>query len=260
MKKLVKHALFGDEDRCIQNQSLTETTVSYTTTGATTPTVSYTTTAPATQVNFRPIDVQHVEKAPVIQEVIKPGVVEEIQPVIHREREQLEIKEELQPIYETTVQPTIVEQRQLAPEVRPDIRLGNLPVIAEGPRSSTVIQDTQVNTVVRPPIVEETVHKKIIEEIQPVIHRETIAPKVIQERKDIYEKILEPPTVTYTALPAQYSLDPMNRSGTVPSRLVRNDTPIPTLTTPPPNFLGQQTKTYQETTIVEKNANSFLAQ
>jgi len=237
MKRLVKHALFGEEDRCIQNQSVTETT-------------SFTTTAPATQVNFRPMDVERVEKAPVIQEVIKPGVVEEIQPVIHREREQLEIKEELQPIYETTVRPTIVEQRQLAPEVRPEIRVGNLPVIAEGPRSSTVIQDTQVNTVVRAPIVEETVHKKIIEEIQPVIHRETIAPKVIHERKDIYEKIVEPPTVSYTSLPAQYSLEPMNRTGTVPSRLVRNDTPIPALTTPPSNFLGQQqqTTTYEETT------------
>jgi len=251
MKRLVKHALFGEEERGIQNQSFSETTSYTTTTGV----------PSSIQVNMQPVDFQRLEKAPVIQEVIKPGTVEEIQPVIHREREQLEIREELQPIYEKTVRPTIVEQRQLAAEFKPEVRVGTMPVIAEGPRSSTVIQNTQVNTVVRPPIVEETVHKKIVEEVQPVIHRETIAPKVIHERKDIYEKIVETPTVTYTALPAQFALDPLNRSGTVPSPLVRNDTPIPTMTTPPPNFLGQQqTKTYEENTYTTNNPNSFLPQ
>jgi hypothetical protein len=57
-------------------------------------------------------------------QVIKPGTREEIQPVIHREREQLEIREEIQPIYEKAIQPTIVEERQLAPEVRPELRVG----------------------------------------------------------------------------------------------------------------------------------------
>lgn len=64
------------------------------------------------------------EKPAVVQEVIKGSVREEIQPVIHREREQLEIREEIQPIYEKSVRPTLVEERALAAEVRPEVRLG----------------------------------------------------------------------------------------------------------------------------------------
>lgn len=64
------------------------------------------------------------EKPAVVQEVIKGSVREEIQPVIHREREQLEIREEVQPIYERSIRPTLVEERALAAEIRPEVRLG----------------------------------------------------------------------------------------------------------------------------------------
>lgn len=74
-------------------------------------------------------------------------------------------------------------------------------MIAEGPKSSVFVEAEHREAVVHTPIVEETVHKKIIEEVTPVIHREVIAPKVINERKDIYEKIVEAPTVVYTTLP-----------------------------------------------------------
>lgn len=147
---------------------------------------------------------EHREKAPVVQEVVKPGVREEIQPVIHRDREQLEIREEIQPIYEKTVRPTLVEERQLAPETRAEVRTGVMPVIAEGPRSNVVVEREHVEVMTKAPIVEETVHRKIIEEVQPVIHRETIAPRVIKEIQPIYEKVVEAPVVTYTTLAPRY--------------------------------------------------------
>jgi len=157
-------------------------------------------------------EVERVEKAPVVQEVIKPGVREEIQPVIHREREQTEIREQVQPIFEKSVAPTVVEERQLAPEIKPEVRLGSMPVIAEGPRSSTLIEAEQRQTVVKAPIVEETVHKRIVEEVQPVIHREVVAPVVVHETKPIYEKVVEAPVVTYTTLPPQYVATPVNQA------------------------------------------------
>jgi len=171
------------------------------------------TTMPATT-NVREVaaEVERVEKAPVVQEVIKPGVREEIQPVIHREREQTEIREQVQPIFEKSVAPTIVEERQLAPEIKPEVRLGSMPVIAEGPRSSTLVEAEQRETLVKAPIVEETVHKRIVEEVQPVIHREVVAPVVIQETKPIYEKVVEAPVVTYTTLPAQFVAQPVNQA------------------------------------------------
>lgn len=67
---------------------------------------------------------EHVEKPAVVQEIVKQRTVEEIQPVVHREREQLEIREEVQPIYEQTVLPTVVEEKRLEPEIREEVRLG----------------------------------------------------------------------------------------------------------------------------------------
>ena len=57
----------------------------------------------------------------------------------------------------------------------------------------------------QPPIVQETIRKKIIEEIQPVIYRQVIAPKLIKEVKPIYEKVVEAPVVSYATLPARYT-------------------------------------------------------
>jgi hypothetical protein len=88
-------------------------------------TTTYASAAPtAFTTNVLPAQVELREKPAVVQEVIKPGVREEIQPVIHRDREQLELREEIQPIYERSVRPTIVEQRQLAPEIKPELRVG----------------------------------------------------------------------------------------------------------------------------------------
>jgi len=185
-------------------------------------------------VTTSPALVEVREKAPVVQEVIRPGVREEIQPVVHRDREQLEIREEIQPIYETNVRPTVVEQRELAPQMRADVRTGIMPVIAEGPRSNVITEAEHVEVMTKAPIVEEIVHKKIIEEVQPVIHRETIAPKVIQEVQPIYEKVIEAPVVTYTTLPAVYSSAPTMVTA-------------PVVATPP---LVEQVST--TTTVVEK--------
>jgi len=169
MKQTVKNVLFGDEKErgfCENpNVNVYGSSAAYSTSATTASTI------------VQPAELQRFQKDAVVQEVIKPGVREEIQPVIHRDREQLEIREELQPIYEKTVRPTIVEERQLAAEFKPELRMGAMPAIAEGPRSSTFVENTMVDTFVKPPIVEEVIHKKIVEEVQPVIHRETIAPK-----------------------------------------------------------------------------------
>jgi len=45
----------------------------------------------------------------------------------------------------------------------------------------------------RAPIIEETIHKKIIEEVQPVLYRETVKPVVVEATKPIYEKVYEAP-------------------------------------------------------------------
>jgi len=47
------------------------------------------------------------------------------------------------------------------------------------------------------PIVKENVHKKVIEEVTPVVMREVTVPHVIEETKHIYEKVEEQPVITH---------------------------------------------------------------
>jgi hypothetical protein len=138
-----------------------------------------------------------IERVPVIHEQIREMEREVVQPVINREREQVEIHQITQPLHQREIRPTIVEQRTLQEEERP--------VIREQPRSVAPTQaPLQSSSVVAPvmrevfqqqPIVEEVVHRTIREEIQPVLYRETIVPRVIQEMKPIYEKIVEAPRI-----------------------------------------------------------------
>jgi len=154
--------------------------------------------------HYAPTTVELRQKPAVVQEVIRPGVREEIQPVIHRERQQTEIREEVQPVYETSFRPVQYEEKTLTPEFRTETTGNMTPVIAPGPVGSTFVQPEHKEMLVRPPVVEETIHKKIVEEIQPVVQRETFAPKLIQETQPIYEKVIESPVVNYTVLPARY--------------------------------------------------------
>jgi len=60
-------------------------------------------------------------------------------------------------------------------------------------QSQCVTAPTQTTMFERAPIVEETVHKKIIEEVQPVLYKEVIRPVVLQETQPIYETVHETP-------------------------------------------------------------------
>jgi hypothetical protein len=146
--------------------------------------------------NIAPTNIEREvrERPVVVQEKILPGVREEIQPVIHRERLQTEIHEVTKPLYETNVKPTVYQERMLPAETKPEVRMGSereLP--REIPQPSVIQAPVKTQTIVKPPIVEETIRKKIIEEIQPVIHRETVAPTLVRETKPIYEKVIEAP-------------------------------------------------------------------
>lgn len=145
--------------------------------------------------------VQTIVHPTVVQENIHPIQKEEIQPIVHREREQLEVERLTQHLHETQIAPTLVEHRELAPEFRSEIK-GNqqIPEFVV-PKGGVSIGATEKVQVVHQPIVEETIKKTIIQEVQPVIHRDVVAPTVINETLPIYERIVETPIVHYTELP-----------------------------------------------------------
>jgi len=61
------------------------------------------------------------ERPAVIHEKVFPVQREEIQPIIHRERERTEIVQVEVPRYQSEIRPTVVHERQLPAQVRPDM-------------------------------------------------------------------------------------------------------------------------------------------
>jgi len=142
------------------------------------------------------------EKGPVIKEHILPKEREEIQQVIHREREKTEVIEVARPIIEKEVMPTKISEVTLPSETRPTVYheeteqfKQRYKKISEKYKPSFEVAPTEKEVIERTPIVKEHVTKKIIQEIQPVIFREITEPHITREMKPIYEKVVEEPTL-----------------------------------------------------------------
>jgi len=150
--------------------------------------------------------VERIERQPILQETVIPREVEEIQPVIHREREQLEIKEITQPIFEKVLLSEQTQEITLASKIAPTIKEDDAEVVQHLERlrlqqQPTVERQEPIKEcVTQPPVVIETIKKHIVEEIQPIIYKETIEPHVIKEIQPIFEKVIEKPVITQEVL------------------------------------------------------------
>lgn len=141
------------------------------------------------------------EKPTIVRETIMPQEKYEVQPIIHREREQLEVHEVVQPMHERDIAPTNVRYATLPSQMKADVRESDANFQNQYRAATTryvpdvETRETQREFVNRAPILEEHVSKKIVEEVQPVLYRDTIAPTLIEETQPIYEKIVETPTI-----------------------------------------------------------------
>jgi len=157
------------------------------------------------------------EKPVVIHERIRKEEVEEIQPIIHREHERLEVHQILQPMVEQIVQPTVISERSLAAETRPLVNRGGY-MGSVAPQATTDVQNFH-KVVEKAPIFVDLERRKVLEEIQPVVYKEILQPTIIRETKDIYEKVIEAPLIFTKTLPQQYigkaqaQFEPLNLSG-----------------------------------------------
>jgi len=142
-----------------------------------------------------PVHHQVIQKDVVVHERIHPIQKEEIQPIVYREREQLDVKQVTQMLHETEIQPTRVEHRDLPAERREAVVMRGAPIPENHVESSKIVDSTIRTQVVHQPIVNEIVKKSVIEEVQPVLERDVIVPQVVQTTMPIYEKIVEAPHV-----------------------------------------------------------------
>jgi len=83
--------------------------------------------------------------------------------------------------------PTTIQKTTLPSETR--LPFSEEPLI----REPGVMQKT--------PIVEEQYHKKVIEEVQPILYREVVQPVLIEQTKPIYENIQESPRYMEEEMP-----------------------------------------------------------
>jgi hypothetical protein len=155
------------------------------------------------------IEVESFTKKPILDETIKPSTEVNIQPVVHLERERTEFHEVIQPLSETKIMPTTVEEKTLPTIEKEAVRESDSSFKKEYDdltstfKNSLHVEKVQKKTVTNAPIVRESIHKKIIEEIQPVLHRETIVPHVLKENVTIHEKYVEAPVLIKEVLPVK---------------------------------------------------------
>eukprot|EP01111_Echinosteliopsis_oligospora_P014371 TRINITY_DN53_c0_g1_i19.p1 TRINITY_DN53_c0_g1~~TRINITY_DN53_c0_g1_i19.p1 ORF type:complete len:200 (-),score=40.22 TRINITY_DN53_c0_g1_i19:220-819(-) len=158
-----------------------------------------------------------VKLAPIVQETVRTNVVEEVQPVIHRERaiQQVErVQEHLTervaaPAVHTTgaplnvagaqhvVKPALVDER-----VRTDRLVEVQPIVhreIEQPRVHHVERHiteapapSMAGVVKMAPVVQQTVRTNVIEEVQPVIHRERAIQQVERVQEHLTERVAAP--------------------------------------------------------------------
>ena len=166
-----------------------------------------------TQETVRPVVKEGVTYTKEVQcqpqkeiERIREIEIEKVQPVVHIDREQTEIRQVVQPIIEKEVRPTLITKT--AKEVELGVRqekASGLPTPLEGRslgaapaiQSKTEFLGVEKKREEFAPIVEETIHKKIIEQVTPVVEREVVIPHVIEQTKHIHETIQEKEVITH---------------------------------------------------------------
>jgi len=122
--------------------------------------------------------------------------------VIHRNREQKEIRHIVEPHKKTKIKDTKIHHRERdidlgvrreASTLETSRDIGTAPHI-EASREFLGRERQQQELPVR---IEEHVHRKVEEHIHPVIYKEVLKPKVTEETHHIYEKVKERPIETY---------------------------------------------------------------
>jgi hypothetical protein len=146
--------------------------------------------------------VEKRENAPVVHERIRREEVEEIQPVIHREREKTEVHKITQPIFTNSTTGIITEERSL-PAQYSEFRTPSMPVPMAALPSSTESLAAQKFRIEKAPVVYETQKTKVVEEIQPVVYKEVVQPHITRWTQPIYEHIVEADTYVTETLPAR---------------------------------------------------------
>jgi len=151
-----------------------------------------------------PVEIQ--QKEPIIHKKIIRQEVHEVQTIIHRERIVTEVKRVTQPIYMHELLPVQFENAELPAEKR---SIGeefayHAPEEVSKPIEFEPEFVTEAITIKKPPIIQEVIKKRTIEEVQPVVYKEILEPHVVKCTQDVTEKVMEPLTIVQETAETQY--------------------------------------------------------
>jgi len=141
-----------------------------------------------------PVKETIVHDVKLVEEKLHMHEEQHVQPILTRDIEQKEVRQVIQPMHETTVLPTQRATGTMAGEER---LVNNDRIVAPQlvPEAVRIQGEANVNVVQHAPIVEERIHKQIIEEVQPVLYRDVIQNKEVIITQPIHERIIEAPIV-----------------------------------------------------------------
>ena len=154
-----------------------------------------------------------LKRKPVVREKVKHRHVQEVQPVVNREVQQTEIQQIIQPIEDTredTIhhdEGTLPEQVQVtkaASEVEEAKYQEQKEALPAHERVEEVVGDTEV--IHKEPIVRETVKKRYVQEIQPVIERTVEETHVHHVTAPVTEHHVQAPIIKDTVVAPKVSM------------------------------------------------------
>jgi len=152
------------------------------------------------------IDVETRTNNPITEEIIRPIQRTEVQPLVTLDRQQIEIHQMILPLKTQEELPPTIEERRLE-EIEREIHESDdafkeqYKELVEKMVPKVQVGDVEHVRVVKPPIVKQFIHRKVIEEVQPIIHQETIATHIIRQTLPIHEKLFEAPVLSTKTLP-----------------------------------------------------------
>ncbi|KAJ3035126.1 hypothetical protein HDV00_004297 [Rhizophlyctis rosea] len=151
-------------------------------------------------------------KEAVVQEHVRDVEIEEIQPVVERERIVTEVQQVVQPVLDVVNEAPVVEEAVLEQEEHKFKEKTTTENLERYEEQANAFKDEQSHVVVhetvyKEPVIHETVKHKIIKEVQPVIERVVTKTHVIQETQPIKETFVKAPIVHEQEIAAPITMD-----------------------------------------------------
>jgi len=145
-----------------------------------------------------PVVQEQKRQEPLVREIVRGSELHEFQPIVNREVVLTEYEPVIQVSHEVVEEPARSVRETMQPIHRELTAIGGeVPVFRRLSASQQYMPVTK-QVVEKPPLVKETVRRRQIQFVQPVIERERIQRTIVHVEKPVFERVLEAPVIRPT--------------------------------------------------------------